>query len=56
MFTTRQLLAIKQMYKLTDREIQVVRLISEGVESNAEIAERPGTSLHTARAALLAKI
>lgn len=40
--------ALKELYSLTDREIEVARLLVEG-RSNAEISRALGVSTHTAR-------
>ena len=49
LFTNRQLAKLQAKYELTGREVEVVRLLAEGVESNAEIAERLGIELGTAK-------
>jgi DNA-binding CsgD family transcriptional regulator len=47
LFTNRQLVQIQKMYKLTNRELQIVKLLAQGVEANAELAKTLGLSIHT---------
>ena len=47
--TKKQLDAIKEQYKLSPRETQIVELILKGVDSNAEIAENLGLSTGTVK-------
>ncbi|HUT30309.1 MAG TPA: LuxR C-terminal-related transcriptional regulator [Sedimentisphaerales bacterium] len=49
MLNTRQLMEIKRQYKLTDREIQTVKLISKGVESNDQITKEMGVEVGTSK-------
>jgi DNA-binding CsgD family transcriptional regulator len=45
-FSNRQLVKIQQIYKLSNRELQVVKLLSQGIDSNAEIAHKLSISEH----------
>ena len=45
--TQKQLEQIKKQYRLSPRETQIVDLILQGVDSNAEIAKRIGISTGT---------
>jgi len=47
--TKKQLLAIQRLYGLSPREIQIVALLFEGIDSNKEIAERLGVTVGTAK-------
>ena len=47
--TKKQLEQIKKQYRLSPRETQVVDLILQGVDSNAEIAKKLGISLGVAK-------
>ena len=47
--TEHQLSVLKGQYRLSPRELAVVELIAQGVDSNAEIAERLGIGLGTAK-------
>jgi len=47
--TQKQLDSIKKQYRLSPRETQIVELILEGVDSNAEIAKRLGLSTGTVK-------
>ena len=45
--TKKQLEQIKNQYRLSPRETQIVELILQGVDSNAEIAKKLGLSTGT---------
>jgi len=47
--TQKQLEKIKKQYRLSPRETQIVDLILQGIESNAEIAKRIGISTGTSK-------
>jgi DNA-binding CsgD family transcriptional regulator len=47
--TAKQLRQIKETYRLSPRETQIVELIVQGVESNAAIAARLGVTPSTAQ-------
>jgi DNA-binding NarL/FixJ family response regulator len=42
--TKKKLEAIKQKYRLTNRETQILKLILQGIQSNAKIANKLGLS------------
>jgi len=48
-FKTRQLVAIQRQYSLTPRELQIVKLLADGIDSNEEIAKKLNISTHTAK-------
>ena len=50
--TNKQFEAVKKKYKLTNRELQVVKLIFDECVSNQEIADKMGISEYTAKAHL----
>lgn len=45
--TQKQLEQIKKQYRLSPRETQIVDLILQGVDSNAEIAKKLGLTTNT---------
>ena len=45
--TKKQLEHIKNQYRLSPRETQIVELILQGVDSNAEIAQKLGLTIAT---------
>ena len=47
--TQKQLDEIKQQYRLSPRETQIVDLILKGVESNADIADNLGVTVLSAK-------
>jgi len=47
--TQKQLEQIKKKYRLSPRETQIVELILQGVDSNAEIAKRLGVTVLSAK-------
>ena len=49
LFTTRQLVQLQKMYKLTNRELQIVRLLAQGIDSNEELGKRLDLSMHTVK-------
>jgi len=41
---------IQKKYRLTDREMQVIELLFQGIDSNKEIASKMGITVGTAKA------
>ena len=48
-FTNKQLTYLQKLYRLTNRELQIIRLLAEGKDQNKEIAEKLGLSLATTK-------
>ena len=47
--TAKQLEQVRKQYRLSPRETQIVELILQGVESNAEIAEKLNVTVLSAK-------
>jgi len=47
--TARQLMQIKTLYGLSPREMEIVVLLLNGVDSNKEIADKLGVTVGTAK-------
>lgn len=46
----KDLKQIQKKYRLTDREIQVIELLFQGIDSNKDIAKKLGVTVGTAKA------
>jgi len=49
LITKKEFAALQKNYGLTARELEVVKLLFNGVDSNKDIAERMGITVGTAR-------